>query len=107
MAEQWSTRECRHDCGDDSGGRYEDEINFGMTEEPEEMLPQQDITTFSLIEEVRAHEAVEDEHGARHHDGGHREQDHEGRHQRGPDEHRNAVERHTGTAHLEDRDDDL
>ena len=48
-----------------------------MTEEPEQVLPQQRITAVFNIEEMGMHEAIEDERGAGEHDSRHGEQHHE------------------------------
>ena len=78
-----------------------------MAEEPEQVLPQQHVAAFSRIEEVCADQAIEDQRGARNHDGRHRQDDDERRDQHGPDEQRDAVERHAWRALLKYGDDDL
>ena len=59
------------ECGD------EDDVDLGVAEEPEEMLPENRIAALGGIEEVRGHEPIERDEVAGHHHGGHGEDDHE------------------------------
>ena len=48
-----------------------------MTEKPEQMLPQQDVTTFRRVEEMGSDQAIENQAGTRDHNGWHRHDDNE------------------------------
>ena len=95
------------DHRDHAGGRQEDDVDLGMAEEPEEVLPQQRVAALGRDEERPSERAFELQH-----DGGedHRrkgEDDHAGEDQHGPREHRHAVERHARRARAQHADDDL
>jgi hypothetical protein len=83
--------------------RHEDDVDLGMTEEPEQVLPEQRIAAFGRVVELRADQAIEQQERAREHHRRHREDDHEGHHQHRPDEQRQAADRHAGRARLENR----
>jgi hypothetical protein len=70
------------------------------------VLEEQRIAPLGLIEEVRAHEPIEDQAAARHHDGRQRDQNHARGHELGPGKHRHAIERHARRAIFEDGHDD-
>ena len=107
VAEDRPPRERRDDRRDDAERGQEDDVDLGVAEEPEQVLPQQRVAAFGRVEEVRADQPVDDQQGAGEHHRRHGEDDHERRDQHRPDEERHAVERHAGRALLEDRDDDL
>ena len=91
----------------DGKGRHDEDVNFGMAENPKEMLPQHGITTRLGIEEFCAEVAVQ-----RNHDLAGREtrqgKDHQKRqHDHTPDENRQATKRHSGAAHAENGDEDI
>ena len=79
----------------------EDDVDLGVAEEPEQVLPEQRVAAVLDVEEVGADQPVEDERRARHHHRGHREEHHERRDHLRPDEDRHAVERHAWRAELE------
>ncbi len=99
--------EDRDDRRQGSGHRQEDDVDVGVTEQPEQMLPEQRIAAPLGVEERQAEGALgfeqdraQDQRRKGHH-----------HHQRGdqhvPAEDRHPIERHARRAHLEDRDDDL
>ena len=45
------------------GRRDEDDVDLGVAEEPEQVLPEQRVAALGRVEEVRADEPVEDQHG--------------------------------------------
>ena len=94
-------REGGDDGRDNAGSRNEDDVDLGMAEEPEHVLPQQRVARVLDVEEMRADESIENERRAREHHGRHREQHHERRHDLRPHEDRDPVQRHPGRAQLE------
>ena len=64
--------------------RHEDDVDLGMAEEPEQVLPQQRVAAVLDVEEVRADQAIENQRGAGEHDRRHREEHHERRDQPAP-----------------------
>ena len=90
----------RHECKP----RDEDEVHLRVAEE---VLPEERVAAFGRVVEMRADQAIEDQRRAGEHHRRHGEEDHERSHQHRPDEKRQARERHSGGAQLEDgRDDD-
>ena len=77
IAEHRPAREGRDHAGDHADRRQEDDVDFRMAEEPEQMLPQQHVAALGRVEEMRADEAVKDQRGAGDHDRRHREDDKE------------------------------
>src|SRR5579884_3126257 len=65
-----------------------------MSEKPEQMLVEQDITAVRGIEELGVDRTVHQEHGADDHDGWHREDDHDCDDQLLPKDDGHAVQRH-------------
>src|SRR5947209_459646 len=78
-----------------------------MAEKPEQVLIENRIAAFRLVEEVRVHGAVHEQHGAGEHDSGHCENDHKGHYHHPPDKNGNAIQRHSRSTHLEGRDYDF
>ena len=87
--------------------RKDQNVNFRMTEEPEQMLVQQRIATTLRIEERGAEVTV----GQQHRDGASenrkRQQKQECRNENGPDEQRHLVQRHARGTHVEDGGDEV
>ena len=61
VAEDRPARERRDDRRDHAERRHEDDVDLGMAEEPEQVLPQQRVAAFGRVEEVRADQPVEDQ----------------------------------------------
>ena len=59
VAEQRLAGEDRQDLGDDAEGRQDQDVDLGMAEDPEQVLPQQRVAAAGRDEEVGAEEAVE------------------------------------------------
>ena len=78
-----------------------------MPEDPEEVLPEQGISTLRDLVEVRAEEAIELEEDERDRDHGEGEHDEELRNERHPREDRHAHEVHPRRAHVDDRRDEV
>jgi hypothetical protein len=78
-----------------------------MPEEPEQVLEQERIATPAGREEGGAEIAVGQQHGDGTGEHRHREQNEEHRHQLRPYEQRHLVHRHAGSAHIEDRRDEV
>src|SRR5205807_6801359 len=57
--------EARDQSRDDRSPWQEDDVNVGMSEEPEQMLVEQHISTLCRVKELRAHRAIEQKHAAR------------------------------------------
>ena len=87
----------------DSRSGNKDYVDFGMAEEPEEMLPQQRVASFGRIEEMSAdpRQPIRRQHRAREHYRGHRKNDHKRGHHHRPHKERYSIERHARRPHLE------
>ena len=97
----------RDDFRHDAECRHEDDVDLGVAEEPEEMLPQQRIAAQLRSEELRLHGSIGGEQHGGHRDRRHREHDHARRHHLGPHEDRELRPRHARRALLEHRHEDL
>ena len=62
VAEDHLAREHRDDLGDEAEARHDQDVDLGMAEEPEEVLPEDGRATGLRVEEVRAQEAIEQQH---------------------------------------------
>jgi hypothetical protein len=78
-----------------------------MTEDPEEVLPQQRIGAGRRVEEVGVEESIEGEQEQRDRDDRHGEHEQELDDEHHPGEHRHAEHRHAGTAEIDDGDDEV
>ena len=97
----------RHDHGDHAGSRQKDDVDFRVTEKPEEMLPQKRISAPGWDEERPVECAFEFQHHRRENDRGESEHDHGGEDQHRPREDRHLVERHARRAIAQHAHDDL
>jgi hypothetical protein len=106
VAEQGLAREHRDDLGDDAEERQRHDVDLGVAEEPEQVLPQ-DRAAVLGVEHVRAQHPVGPQGGQR--PGEHGESDEH--HQRGeedvPREDRHPEHGHPGRAHADDRGDEV
>ena len=100
-------RERGNDLADDAESRHDQDVDFRMPEEPEQVLEQDRVAAAGRREERRAEIAVGQQHGDGAGEHRHREQNEEHRHQLRPDEQRHLVHRHAGRAHVEDRRDEI
>ena len=83
-----SPREHRNDLADDGERGNGEDVDLGMTPEPEQMLVQQAASTMARAEEGSPKRAVELEQSGGEGDRRHREQDHEPEHEEAPHEDR-------------------
>ena len=102
-----AARKRAQDLADHAQRRDKDDIDFRMTKEPEQVLPEQRVAAQVWVEEIGADPAVEHQLGRGDDDGGHRKYHHKGRYQHGPHKHRHAVQCHARRAELEDGDNQL
>src|SRR4051794_19095324 len=74
IAKGFSTRECFDDGGDETGRGNEDDVDFRVAKEPEDMLIKKRIAAFGYVEKVSVdvHETVHGQRAAGEHDCGHR-----------------------------------
>src|SRR5258708_4678248 len=77
VAEDYLAREYRDNFGGEREGRNDQYVNLGMPENPEEVLPEYCGAAGLGIEEVRAEEAIEQEHHLRRGKRSQRDQHHE------------------------------
>jgi hypothetical protein len=107
IAEHRLLREGRDDLADHAEARNDQDIDFGMAEEPEQMLEQHRVAAAFSREEGGAEIAVGEQHG----DGAgkhrQRQQQQEHRDQDRPHEQRHLVQGHARRAHVEDRGDEI
>ncbi len=78
-----------------------------MTEDPEEVLPEDRVATAGWNEEMRPGEAVEHQQDERDRDHREREQKQDHRDEAHPDEHRHPHEAHAGRAQIDDGDEEV
>jgi hypothetical protein len=79
-----------------------EDVDFGVPEEPEEVLPEDGGTARQRVEEVRTQISVKEQHDLPRRQGRQRVQDLHHRHQRQPYEERHPPEGHARAAHRED-----
>jgi hypothetical protein len=103
VAEQRLARERRQDLGDDAHGREDEDVDLGMPEDPEQVLPEQRVGAGGHLVEVGAEEPVELQEDERDRDDREGQDDQELRHERHPREHRHAHQVHPRRAHVDDR----
>jgi hypothetical protein len=96
-----------HDHRHHAGGRHEDDVDLRVTEEPEQMLPQQRVAALGRDEERPVEGPLELEHQRAQHQCREGEDDHAGEHQHGPGVDRDLVQRHARRPRPENADDDL
>ncbi len=106
VAEDRLAREDRDDLADDAEERQRDDVDLGMAEEPEQVLPQHRPAVLR-VEDVHPEAPVTTEREER--GGEDREDDeHEDRgDEHGPREDRHPEHRHAGGAHADDRRDEV
>ena len=107
VADHPASDERRDDGRHDTEGGQHDDVDLGVPEDPEEVLPQQRVPAFGSVEEVEAEPPLQFEEGAGHRERGKGEHDGQGHRQLAPDEDRDPVDRHPGSAHLQDGDDEV
>ena len=79
---------------DDAEGRQDHDVDFGVAEEPEQVLVEDRIAAAGRVEESRAEVAVGEQHGDRAGEHRQRQQQQEGGHEHRPGEERHLVQRH-------------
>src|SRR3546814_10034332 len=95
------------DLAYDTKARKDHDVNFGVTEETEQMLIKDRIATASRSIEGGAEIAICEQHGDASGQHREREQQQECRHQHGPGEQRHLVERHARRTHVQDSRDEV
>ncbi|MNQ72592.1 hypothetical protein D3C85_873000 [compost metagenome] len=104
VTHQRHARHGRNDHGHHAGRRQEDDVDLGVAEEPEQVLPQQGVAAALGDEERHVEGALQFQQGGGDDDGGKRNDDHAAEHQHDPGEYRHFVQRHTGRAGAQDAD---
>ena len=99
--------EGRQHLGHDAHGRQDQDVDLGMAEDPEEVLPEERVGAAGGRVEERAEEAVEHQQDQRHRDRGERQDDQELDHEAHPHEERHPHQRHAGRAHVDDGHDEV
>ena len=87
--------------------RQDHDVDFGVAEEPEQVLVEDRVAAAGGIEERRAEVAVGQQHGDGAGQDGQRQQQQERGHQHRPGEQRHLVQRHARRAHVQDRGDEV
>ena len=103
VAEDRLAREHRQDLRDEPEAGQHHDVDLGVPEEPEQVLPQKRRAALGGVEEVRAEVAVGQQHRHRRRDHRHREDDQDRVGEDRPDEQRQAPPAHTPRAHVGDR----
>ena len=104
VAEQRLAAEHRDDLGDDAEERQRDDVDLGVAEEPEQVLPE-DRAAVVGVEDLRTEVPVDVEHQQRRGEDRERQQDQQARHQDVPGEDRHPEHRHAGRAQRDHRGD--
>ena len=99
-AEERLPREGREHLGDDAHGGQDQDVDLGVPEDPEQVLPQERVAARRGHVEERAEEAVEHQQDEGDGDGGEGEDEQELRHEAHPDEHRHAHQGHARCARM-------
>jgi hypothetical protein len=107
IAEHRFARERRHDLTDHAEAGQDENVDFRMAEEPEQMLEQQRIAAALRIEEGGAEVAVGEQHGDGAGQHRQRQQQQEDGDELRPHEQRHLVHGHAGRAHVEDGGDEV
>ncbi|MNT01227.1 hypothetical protein D3C72_1356840 [compost metagenome] len=107
VAEDRLARESGNDVADDAEARQDQDVDFRVTEEPEQVLEQDRVAAAFRREEGRAEVAVRQEHGDTACQNRQREQQQEGGDQNRPGKQRHLVQRHARSAHVQDRGDEV
>ena len=107
IAEDRLAREGRDDLADDAEGRQNHDVDFGMAEEPEQVLEEDRVAAALGHKERGAEVAVGEQHGDGTGEHRHGEKQQERGHQHRPYEQRHLVHGHAGRAHVEDRGDEV
>jgi hypothetical protein len=94
--------ERRDDLADHSEAWKDQDVNFGMPEEPEQMLVQNRVATIIAGEERRSEVAIGQQHRDRASQHRQCQQQQKHRHQNRPHEQRHLVQGHARRAHIED-----
>ncbi len=103
ITEDRLAREGRNDVADDTETRQDQNVHFWMTEEPEQMLVKDRITTAIRREEGRAKVTISQQHGDATCENRKRKQQQECSYQHSPGEQRHLVQRHARSTHVQDR----
>ena len=107
VAEQGLAREHGQNLRHYPEGRQRHDVDLGMAEQPEQVLPQDRRGAQLYQVEVRADEAVEEQEEQAHRQTGESKQDEDGGHQHRPHEHRHPHEGHAAGAHIDDGDEEV
>jgi hypothetical protein len=96
-----------HDVRDHADGRHEHDVDLGVAEHPEDVLPEQRLATELGVEEARDVLSIELEHRGADDQRREREDDHDAGDQHRPRVERQPRQRHAGRAHAQHADDQL
>mgnify|MGYP003639674186 CR=1 FL=1 len=107
IAEDRLAGEGRHHVADNAESRQDHDVDFRMSEEPEQVQEQDRIAAAGRIEEGRTEVTVRQQHGDGTGQNRKRQQQQEGGDQHGPDKQRHLVQRHARGTHVEDRGDEV
>ena len=98
VAEQRFPREDRQDLAHDPPRGQDEDVDLGVAEEPERVLPEQDVPALVGVEEGRPQPAVREEHDQPRSEHRRRQDHEEGLRQDAPNEDGQARHRHTGSS---------
>ena len=107
VAEDRLAGEHRQHLGEDPERRQHEDVDLGVAEEPEQVLPQQRRAALGRVEEVRPEVAVQQQHRDRGGQRREREDDQVRVDQHRPHEQRHPPPAHAGRAHVVDRGDEV
>src|SRR5215203_285028 len=107
VAEERLARKDRKDLGHDAERRQNQDINLRMSEDPEEMLPKERITTGGGFVKPGAREAVEAQEEQRHRDGRKGEDDQQRNNEGRPGKDGHTHHLHSWATHIKNGDDEV
>ena len=105
VAEDRLAREGGEDVRRDAHGGQDQDVDLGVTEEPEQVLPEQRFAAAGRQEEVRAGHAVEEQHAEGRGEDRQRQQQQDGGDEQRPDGERQPEPGHARRPHVDDRGD--
>ena len=107
VAEDRLPGEDRNDLRHERERRDDQDVDFRVAEDPEEMHPERGRPTGLRVEEMAAEVAIDEQHQLRRRQRGQRQQRHPGHHQIEPGEQGHAAERHARAPHADDGGDEI
>src|SRR5581483_6703631 len=107
VTKDWLAREHRQDFGDNAEDRQDQDIHLWVTKRPEQVLPEQRITTERVLVEIRSQVAVQQQQDSSSGQAGQSKQQQEGRYQLHPGKQGHTVDAHPRSTQFQDSDHEV